>query len=75
MSHIQTQTEWEEEMSAKILNFVRRELYLEFRYMEMALSAFSYKKIDGLLTFATDGRKKYAFFGQDISACGISLYL
>lgn len=59
MSHIQTQTEWEEEMSAKILNFVRRELYLEFRYMEMALSAFSYKKIDGLLTFATDGRYLY----------------
>ncbi len=55
MPHIQTQTEWEEEMSAKILEFVRHELYLEFRYMEPALSALKYHRADGLLTFATDG--------------------
>lgn len=55
MSHIQTQTEWEEEMSVKIFTFIRHELYLELRYMEPALSAFVYRRIDGLVTFATDG--------------------
>lgn len=55
MAHLQTQTEWEEEMSGKILTFVRRELYLDLRYMEPALSAFTYRKIDGLPAFSTDG--------------------
>ena len=56
MAHIQTQTEWEEEMSVKILTFISHELYLDLRYLKPALSAFSYHRVDGLLTFATDGR-------------------
>lgn len=28
MAHIQTESEWQEEMSAKIMEFVRHELYL-----------------------------------------------
>lgn len=55
MSHVRTQSEWEEEMSEKILQLVRHELYLDLRYMEPALSALSYRKSEGLLTFATDG--------------------
>lgn len=55
MSHVQTQSEWEEEMSEKILKLIRHELYLDLRYMEPALSALSYRRAEGLLTFATDG--------------------
>ncbi len=55
MGHIQTQTEWEEEMSGKILTFVHHELYLELRYLAPALSALSYRRYEGLFTFATDG--------------------
>lgn len=55
MSGVLTQTEWEEEMSVKILRFIHNELYLELRFMERALSALQYRRIDGLYTFATDG--------------------
>lgn len=55
MSHIQTQTEWEEEMSVKILKFIRNEIYLDLRFFETALSALEYRRIDGLNAFATDG--------------------
>ena len=60
MAHIQTQSEWEAEMAGKILQFVRHELYLELRFMEPVLSALVYKKTNGLLTFATDGRYLHA---------------
>lgn len=59
MPHIQTQSEWEEEMCQKILQFVRHELYFELRYMEPAFSALAYHRADGLLTFATDGGRLY----------------
>lgn len=52
---VQTQTEWEEEMSCKILKFVHDELYLEFRFLGIALSALSPKPDKRLTTFATDG--------------------
>lgn len=55
MPHIQTQTEWEEEMSVKILDFVRNEIYLDLRFMQNALSALEYKRIEGLSALATDG--------------------
>ena len=32
MGHVQTQEEWEAEMSEKILSYVRDELYLELRF-------------------------------------------
>ena len=38
MAHIQTESEWQEEMSAKIVEFVRHELYMELRYLKLALS-------------------------------------
>ena len=59
MAHIQTQAEWEEEMSKKILTFVWQELYFDLRFLEPALSAFTYKRMDGLLSFATDGMNLY----------------
>lgn len=59
MAHIQTQSEWETEMSEKILQFIRHELYLELRHLEPALSALAYRRTDGLLTFAADGRCLY----------------
>ena len=32
------ESEWQEEMSAKIVEFVRHELYMELRYLKLALS-------------------------------------
>lgn len=51
----QTQTEWEEEMSLKILRLVHDELYVELRYMGIALSALTPKPDRRLSTIATDG--------------------
>lgn len=45
----------EEDTAEKILTFLRHELYMDLRYMEPALSALSYRNMEGLLTFATDG--------------------
>ncbi len=49
----------EEKLSEKILTFIRHELYMELRYMEPALSVLAYRKMEGLLTFATDGVYMY----------------
>lgn len=57
--HIQTQTEWEEEMSIKILGYVRDELYMDFRYLRIALSALVPKAEATLDTFSTDGVTLY----------------
>ena len=35
----QTQTEWENEMSVKVIDLIRSELYLDLRYLGVALSA------------------------------------
>lgn len=51
----QTQTEWEEEQAGKILTFIRHEIYLDLRYLKPALSALTYRRMEGLLTFASDG--------------------
>lgn len=55
MAHVQTQTEWEQEMAEEVLRFVRQELFVSLRYLEPALFALSYRRYGGLLTFATDG--------------------
>ena len=39
MKHVKTQTEWEYEMSVKILDLIRSELYLDLRFLDIALSA------------------------------------
>ncbi len=59
MAHNVTQTEWEEEMSYKILGFLRNELYLDLRFMDMALSALIWKYDASLDTMATDGNFLY----------------
>lgn len=55
MQHIQTQEEWESEMAVKVLSFVRNEIYLDLRFLDIALSALPYKTDDSIQTFATDG--------------------
>ena len=35
--HKQTQSEWEAEMSKKVLEFVRSELYMDLRFLDIAL--------------------------------------
>lgn len=57
MAHIQTQEEWEAEMAEKILSYVRNELYLELRFMDIAFSALTLKADTSLKTFATDGER------------------
>ena len=53
MAHIQTESEWQEEMSAKIVEFVRHELYMELRYLKLALSQLQLKSDPDLRAFAT----------------------
>lgn len=55
MGHIQTQTEWEIEMSEKVLDYTRGEIYLELRQLDIALSELVPKADESLQTFATDG--------------------
>ena len=37
MSHIQTQNEWETGMGVKVLHFIRNELYMELRFLDVSL--------------------------------------
>ena len=55
MPHTLTQTEWEQEMSVKILHFIHSELYLDLRFLDLAFSALLPKTDTRLQTFATDG--------------------
>lgn len=41
--HIQTDSEWQEEMSQKIIDEIQCELYLDMPFMKLALSALSPK--------------------------------
>lgn len=59
MKHIQSQSEWEEEMAAKVLRFVQNELYLELRFLDVALSALEWKGEASLMALATDGDRLY----------------
>lgn len=59
MAHNITQSEWEEDMSVKILGFVRNELYFELRFMDMALSELLWKSDDTIDTMAVDGEFLY----------------
>ena len=55
MKHVKTQTEWEYEMSVKILDLIRSELYLDLRFLDIALSALIPREDAALKAFATDG--------------------
>ena len=62
--HIQTETEWEEEMAGKILDYTRDVLYMDMRYLGIALGALQPEKQDALDTLATDGVRMYFAPGQ-----------
>lgn len=53
--HIQTDSEWQEEMSQKIIDEIQCELYLDMPFMKLALSALSPKVNGQLYSMATDG--------------------
>ena len=58
--HIQTQSEWENEMSVKIINYIKSEIYLDLPYLNLALQALIPAPKEEIQTFATDGN--YLFF-------------
>lgn len=59
MTHIQTQIEWESQMSVKILTFVRNEIYMELRFLDVALSALQWRENPSLTAMACDGINLY----------------
>lgn len=59
MAHIMTQEEWESQMAEKILAYVRNELYLELRFLDIAFSALTPVADKSIHTFATDGNMLY----------------
>ncbi|MCO7153552.1 VWA-like domain-containing protein [Anaerobutyricum hallii] len=62
-----TQTEWENEMCIKILELIQNELYVDFRYLDVAVSALTLTPNDSLRSTATDGisffSRQNRFFG------------
>ena len=50
-----TQTEWENEMCIKILELIQNELYVDFRYLDVAISALTLMPNETLRSTATDG--------------------
>ena len=61
--HIQTQSEWEAQMSKKVLEFVRSELYMDLRFLDIALGALTYQADENIHSFATDGT--YLYFSTE----------
>lgn len=57
--HIQTQTEWENEVSIDIINYIKSELYLDFPFFSIALGALLPLPKEEITTFATDGSVIY----------------
>lgn len=54
--HIQTESEWQEQMSIKILKQVQYELYIDMPFMKIALSQLMPKADERLVSMATDGK-------------------
>ncbi|MCR5798380.1 MAG: leucine-rich repeat protein [Eubacterium sp.] len=50
---------WEMGVCDKILRYVRDELFMDFRFMTIALSALEYKRGENLGTMATNGESMY----------------
>lgn len=63
MSKVLTQDEWEDEMTRQILGYVRNELYLELRFMDVALSRLIWTFDSAIDTMATDGQ--YLFYSHN----------
>lgn len=55
MPHVMTQSEWGESVAKKILQFIRNEIYMDLRYMDVALSALQWNCNEDVPGFATDG--------------------
>ncbi len=58
-THQKTQAEWEAEMAVKVIDYIRSELYMKLRYMQVALSALVPKEASQIRAFATDGEFLY----------------
>lgn len=54
--HIQTQTEWENLMGNKIMEFCRNELFLEMPYMSISFNALEFSPDEEIETIATDAK-------------------
>lgn len=63
MAKVLTQDEWEDDMSKQILGYVRNELYLEIRFMDVALSELIWTNDESIDTMATDG--EYLFYSHN----------
>ena len=84
-----SQTFWEEEMSGKILDFLREEIYLELPFLSMALAVRNPKADTRLQTLGTDGEilffspaqllrvfpEKFPVSGQIVSPHSATLYI
>lgn len=55
MAHKKTQTEWQNEMAVKVIEFTKNELYLDLRFFHVALASLIPKADHSLSTLATDG--------------------
>lgn len=60
--HIQSQTEWEQGMAHKILEYVQSELFLDMPYMSIALNSLTFSPNDEIETMATNG--KYLYYSE-----------
>lgn len=63
MKGIETQTQWDEKMSQKLLQYIRNRLYMELRFLDVALSALTWQKDDNIQTLATNG--KYLYYSTE----------
>lgn len=63
MRHAQTEEEWQEEMGKKVLEQTRQEVYLDLRFLKIALSALNWKANPALKALATDGA--YLYFAPE----------
>lgn len=59
MAHQLTQDEWEAQTAEKVLAFVRDEIYLELRFLELALTALAPCPDRAVKAFATDGDRLF----------------
>ncbi len=62
-NHSLTQTEWEQDLCEKMLTLIRNELYLDFRYMDRALNALTFRPDERLRSLATDG--VFLYYSRD----------
>lgn len=63
-----TQTEWENEMCIKILDLIENELYIDFRYLDVAISTLILTPKESLRSTATDGISLFFSAGTDFAS-------